>query len=227
MVGCVIVCNGKIIGEGYHENYGSEFTKIDPLFMNQHYEGRRSMVNIDCSKQPHLILWQESTPHEIAHSPSLSLYVSPVEAFNYTKITKVTTYQPVEFLGLTYHESNLLAMCYNMGGYEWPSGKKLYQYCHQRAYNHFIPRTKEDYKVNGKMMMRLIKTGKVDQHTPAYQAKLKEMGIVLPAIAFHKDTPNFVVDLTKMPKVILRDYGYIPRKGDKKEGPIKKFGSYH
>jgi hypothetical protein len=213
--------------KAYHENYGSEFTKIDPLFMNQHYEGRRSMVNIDCSKQPHLILWQESTPHEIAHSPSLSLYVSPVEAFNYTKITKVTTYQPVEFLGLTYHESNLLAMCYNMGGYEWPSGKKLYQYCHQRAYNHFIPRTKEDYKVNGKMMMRLIKTGKVDQHTPAYQAKLKEMGIVLPAIAFHKDTPNFVVDLTKMPKVILRDYGYIPRKGDKKAGPIKKFGSYH
>ena len=103
----------------------------------------------------------------------------------------MTSYQPVEFLGLTYHESNLLAMCYNMGGYEWPSGKKLYQYCHQRAYNHFIPRTKEDYKVNGKMMMRLIKTGKVDQHTPAYQAKLKEMGIVLPAIAFHKDTPNF------------------------------------
>jgi hypothetical protein len=77
------------------------------------------------------------------------------------------------------------------------------------------------------MMMRLIKTGKVDQHTPAYQAKLKEMGIVLPAIAFHKDTPNFVVDLTKMPEVILRDYGYIPRKGDKKVGPIKKFGSYH
>ena len=23
MVGCIIVCNGKIIGEGYHENYGS------------------------------------------------------------------------------------------------------------------------------------------------------------------------------------------------------------
>ncbi|RZD41635.1 MAG: hypothetical protein CXT73_04630 [Methanobacteriota archaeon] len=204
--------------KAYHEANGSEFTKIDPLFMNQHYGGRRSMINIDCSKQPHLIMWQESTPHEIAHSPSLSLYISPVEAFNHTKITKVTTYQPVEFLGLTYHESNLLAMCYGMGGYEWPSGKKLYQYCHQRAYNIFLPRTKEDYKVNGKMMMRLITTGKVDQHTPAYQAKLKEMGIVLPARAFEKDTPKFVVDLTTMPIAILRDYGYIPRKGDKKEG---------
>ena len=58
--------------------------------------------------------------------------------------------------------------------------------------------------------MRLIKTGKVDQHTAEYQAKLKKLGIVLPKVAFAKTTPKFVVDITKFPTKILYDYGFIP-----------------
>ena len=58
--------------------------------------------------------------------------------------------------------------------------------------------------------MRLIKTGKVNQHTKAYQAKLKKLGIVLPKVAFAKTTPNFVVDIANLPIKILRDYGFIP-----------------
>ena len=116
----------------YYDTHGSnEFTMLDPAFMHKHYSGRRRMINIDCRDTPHIILWQESNPHEIADSPSISLYISPVRKFNTRdKIKKVTSYQPVEYLGLTYHESNLLGLCYNMGGYEWPSGKKLYQFAH-------------------------------------------------------------------------------------------------
>ena len=213
----------------YHEKHGSEFTLIDPDYMNKHYPGRRRMINIDCTKQPHLIMWQESNPHEIANSPAISLFLSPVSRFNNTKIKKVTSYQPLEYIGLTYHESDLLGLCYNMGGYEWPSGKKLYQFCHQRAYTHYIPKVKEDYKMNGKFQMKLIKTGKVDQHTAEYKAKLKELGIVLPKVAFEKETPNFVVDIAKLPEKILRDYGFIPNKvvESKKGEVIKKFGSFH
>ena len=61
-----------------------------------------------------------------------------------------------------------------------------------------------------KFQMRLIKTGKVDQHTAEYQAELKKLGIVLPKVAFAKTTPNFVVDITKLPTKILYDYGFIP-----------------
>ena len=198
--------------KAYHERHGSaEFTMIDPAYMHKHYPGRRRMINIDCSKQPHLIMWRESNPHEISHSPSLSLFLSPVKQFNMTPIKSVTSYQPKEYIGLTYHESNLLGLCYNMGGYEWPSGKKLYQFCHQRAYKYYLPKVRSEYKDSvGKFQMKLVKNGKVDQHTPEYQAKLKKLGIILPKIAFAKETPNFVVDITKYPITILRDYGFIP-----------------
>ena len=192
----------------YHDKYGSEFTLLDPDYMHQHYPSRRRMINIDCNKTPHLIMWRESNPHEIAHSPSLSIFISPVRKFNNTKITKVTSYQPLEYLGLTYHESNMLGLCYNMGGYEWPSGKKLYQFCHHRAYNHFMKKVKPYYMNRGKFQQRLINT---NQHTAEYKAKLKDMNIVLPDIA-HKDTPNFVVDITKLPIQILKDYGFITDK---------------
>ena len=198
--------------KAYHEQHGgSEFTMIDPAYMHKHYPGRRRMINIDCSKQPHLIMWRESNPHEISHSPSLSLFLSPVKQFNMTPIKSVTSYQPKEYIGLTYHESNLLGLCYNMGGYEWPSGKKLYQFCHQRAYKYYLPKVRSEYKDSaGKFQMKLVKNGKVDQHTAEYQAKLKKLGIILPKIAFAKETPNFVVDITKYPITILRDYGFIP-----------------
>lgn len=199
----------------YHGENGSEFTLINPDYMHKHYPKRRRMINVDCRDTPHLIMWRESNPHEISHSPSLSLFISPVKKFNNTKISKVTSYQPIEYLGLTYHESDMLGLCYNMGGYEWPSGKKLYQFCHHRAYNHFMKKVKPYYfNKNGKFQQRLITTGKVDQHTAEYQAKLKELGIELPKIAFHKDTPNFVVDITKLPTKILIDYGFIPIKND-------------
>ena len=184
------------------------FTKPTPEFMHQHYPGRRRMVNVTCD-EPHLILWRESNPHEIANSPALSLFISPVEKFNDTKIKYVTSFQPKEYVGLTYHESNLLGLCYNMGGFEWPSGKKLYQFCHVQAYGHYIPMIRKEYKVNGKFQQKLVTTGTVDQHTEEYQRRLRELNIELPSIAFKKETPNFVVDITKYPIQILKDYGFI------------------
>ena len=94
------------------------------------------------------------------------------------------------------------------------SGKKLYQFCHQRAYKWFIPKIKDDYKINGKYQQKLVKNGKIDQHTDQYKEKLKKLNIELPNIAFHKNTPNFVVDITKLPKKILKDYGYKTKVGD-------------
>lgn len=200
----------------YHEKHGgSEFTMIGPEYMHKHYPRRRHMINIDCTKQPHIIMWRESNPHEISHSPSLSIFLSPVSQFNNTRITKVTSYQPAEYIGLTYHESDLLGLCYNMGGFEWPSGKKCYQFCHHRAYKHFIPKIKADYTDgSGKFKMKLVKNGTIDQHTPEYQAKLRELGIALPKVAFYPTTPKFVVDITKLPIQILKDYGFIPDAND-------------
>ena len=207
----------------YYDKHGSnEFTMLDPAFMHKHYSGRRMMVNIDCREMPHMIVWQESNPHEIADSPSISLYISPVRKFNTKdKITKVTSYQPLEYLGLTYHESNLLGLCYNMGGFEWPSGKKLYQFAHIRAYNHYLPKVDGYYKggmKGGRFQQRLVRNGKVDQHTAEYRAKLEKMGIVLPDVAFDESTPNFVVDITELPIQILKDYGFIVEGEDEGEG---------
>jgi len=209
----------------YYKEHGSEFTLVDPDYMHQHYPGRRRMVNVDCDETPHVIMWQESNPHEIAGSPSLSIFVSPVKGFNNTEITKVTSYQPIEYLGLTYHQSDLLGLCYNMGGYEWPSGKKCYQYVHHRAWCHYRDKTKDEYKINGKFRQRLILTGEVDQHTTEYQAKLKEMKIELPEKVFHRSMPNFVVDITKLPITILKDYGFI--KSDKKVDHVKLKSAGH
>ena len=209
----------------YYEEHGSEFTLVDPDYMHQHYPGRRRMVNVDCDETPHVIMWQESNPHEIAGSPSLSIFVSPVKGFNNTEITKVTSYQPIEYLGLTYHQSDLLGLCYNMGGFEWPSGKKCYQYVHHRAWCHYRDKTKDEYKINGKFRQRLILTGEVDQHTTEYQAKLKEMKIELPEKVFHRSMPNFVVDITKLPITILKDYGFI--KSDKKVDHVKLKSAGH
>jgi len=58
--------------------------------------------------------------------------------------------------------------------------------------------------------MKLPLGGKFDQHTAEYKAKLNSLGIVLPKIAFAKSTPNFTTDITKFPKRVLIDYGYIP-----------------
>ena len=99
-----------------------------------------------------------------------------------------------------------------MGGFEWPSGKKLYQFAHIRAYNHYLPKVDGYYKggINGgRFQQRLVRNGKVDQHTAEYRAKLEEMGIVLPDVAFDESTPNFVVDITELPIQILKDYGFI------------------
>ena len=49
-------------------------------------------------------------------------------------------------------------MCFPTDRVKLIHGKKLYQFCHQRAYTHYIPKVKEDYKMNGKFQMRLIKT---------------------------------------------------------------------
>ena len=193
----------------YHDKYGSEFTSIKPEYMHTHFPGRRRMVNIDCNDTPHMILWQESNPHEIASSPSISLYISPVSNFNNTIISNVTSYQPDEFIGLSYHQSNLLALCYNMGGFEWPSGKKLYQFCHHRAYKHFIPKIKNHFTVKNKFKQKLPNNGFINQHSHTYKMKLNSRGIVLPDIAFNSNTPPFYNDISSLPDFILKDYGFI------------------
>ena len=33
---------------------------------------------------------------------------------------------------------------------EWPSGKKLYQFCHQRAYKYYLPKVRSEYKDSGR-----------------------------------------------------------------------------
>ena len=194
------------------------WTKPDPSWMEKHYKGRRRMVTVDCREQPYLILWSESTPHEIAMSPSLSAFISPVETFDKTKVLReqMTSYHPKEYEGLTRHESNLLGCCYNMPGFTWPSGKKAYAFCHSRAYGFYVDRIKSRYVKEGKRSGRktfqqeLIDIGKIDQHTAEYKEALRKRGIKLPDVAFAKNTPNFIVDLLALSDQILKNYGFIP-----------------
>ena len=191
------------------KNGKKEFTKICPIFMNTNYPNRRKVVNVDCGEHPHMIIWKETTPHEIAHSPSISAFISPISNFNNSIIWNVTSFQPNSFNKLTYHQSNLLAICYSMGGGEWPSGKKLYQFCHHRAYTHFNKKIKSTYLVNGKFKMKIITNGTINQHDPQYKEALANRNIVIPEIAFNQDMPKFVVDILSLSDTILKDYGFI------------------
>ena len=217
----------KPIYDLWAKNGCKNWTKPDPIWMQQHYGGRRRMVTVDCTKNPYLILWSESTPHEIALSPSLSAFISPIEKFDKTTITlsSMNSYHPPEYEGITRHESNLLGCCYNMPGYAWPSGKKAYAFCHTRAYNFYMDRVCERYtKINGKgrrtFQQALLANGEIDQHTEEYQAALKARGIQLPKIAFAMSTPNFIVDLLTLPDQTLKNYGFIPTETVKTDAKI-------
>jgi len=182
---------------------------IDPKWMHEHYPDRRRMVTVDCNEHPMLIMWQESTPHEIADSPSLSAFVSPIDKYETDKVDKILSYQPREYLGCTKHETNLLGLCYEMPGFQWPSGKKCYIFCHTRAYCHYMSKIKPEFCTTG-FQMKLI-SGNINQRDPAFRKKLKKRKIKIPEIAFAENMPNFVTDITLWPDEILKDYGFILR----------------
>ena len=172
------------------KNKEKVFTKLN------HHLCTAYQVNVDCEKCPHLIIFRETTPHEIAHAPSISAYISPIENFNTTKIVRKTiSSQPDCFKNLSYHDTNLLAMCYGMGGFEWPSGKKLYQFCHHRVYSYFIKKIKPRYiDSNGKFKMKIIECGTINHHTDEYRNALIKRNIKLPEIIFCEHMPNIVVE---------------------------------
>jgi hypothetical protein len=197
----------------YWKDKGSKnFTKIDPIWMNNNYKNTRKIVTVDCKDNIYLIFFNHVLPHEVALSPSLSAFISPITEFNKTKIKKTCSHHPPEYLGLTKHESNLLGACYNRPGYEWPSGKSAHL-IHHRAYSFYTDRLKDRFILtkddgNKTVQMQLPTHGTVNQKTEDYQRRLKERGIVLPKVAF--TTPNFVVDLLKYSDYELKLYGFIP-----------------
>ena len=204
----------------WKENGSKNFLKIDPNWMNENYGPNaecvttRKIITVDCKDAIHLIFFNHVLPHEIALSPSLSAFISPITEFNKSNIKKICSFHPAEYLGLTKHESNLLGACYNRPGYEWPSGKSAHL-IHHRAYNFYIDRLKDRYlktKPDGKktIQMQLPTHGTINQKTEDYQRRLKERGIVLPKIAFAENTPKFVVDLLKRSNYELKLYGFIP-----------------
>lgn len=189
------------------------FTNIDPAFMNNTYPGCRRIVDVDCSKHIHLIIFRESIPHEIASSPSISIFISPIKEFDQRK-ESITSFHPPEYKDLTKHETNILGYCYNRNGITWPSGKKSWAFCHNRAYKHWVTKIKSRYIGKNNMgkdtlKMQLPEGGKHDQHTIEYQEKLKERNIILPNVAFEVTTPNFILDIASLPTAILKDHGFI------------------
>lgn len=189
------------------KNKNAEFVKIDPAWMHKHYPNKRRIIEVDCNQEPMLIVWNESTPHEIVNSPALSCFISPIEEYTHDIIRNVTSFQPIEYKNLTQHESNLVGLCYQLPGSHWPSGKKAYSFCHTRAYSHYLPKVRPEFIENGKFRMKLI-SGNVDQHTDEYQQALKNRNIKLPEIVFKEETPNFVTNILDWPDSILSDYGF-------------------
>jgi len=189
------------------------FTNIDPPFMNTAYQGCRRIVDVDCSKHIHLIIFRECIPHEIANSPSISIFISPIKEFD-QRCESITSIHPPQYNNLTKHETNLLGYCYNRNGVVWPSGKKSWGFCHTRAYNHWVKKVKPRYieknnKGKDTIAMQLPEGGAFDQHTIEYQEKLKARKIKLPAIAYAATTPNFLVDIASLPEIILKEHGFI------------------
>tara|TARA_A100001015_G_scaffold320415_1_gene446688 strand:- start:1353 stop:2546 length:1194 start_codon:yes stop_codon:yes gene_type:complete len=206
----------KPLYEYYVKKGSKSFTNIDPKFMNKTYPNSRRIVDVDCSKTIHLIIFRECIPHEIANSPSISIFISPIKEFN-NKTEFITSYHPPEYNNLTIHETNLLGYCYNRNGVNWPSGKKSWAFCHIRAYKHWVEKIKPRYisknnKGNNTIVMQLPEGGKFNQHTKEYQDKLKSRNIILPKIAFKSTTPNFIVDIANLPESILKDHGFIQKK---------------
>ena len=66
----------------YIDKGKKEFTKIDINWMEKFYSNCRKEVNIDCNESPVLIMWRETTPHEIASSPAFIIYFI-TKSFNY------------------------------------------------------------------------------------------------------------------------------------------------
>ena len=186
-----------------------EFTLIDPKWMNENYPGRRRIVKVECNNHPMLIIWQESTPHEIVGSPALSCFISPITDYNHSTVKTTTSFQPVEYKNLTQHETNLVGLCYGIPGSHWPSGKKAYAFCHTRAYSHYIPKIKPEFVVNGKFQMKLPSHGTINQHAQEFKDEIAKRGITLPTILFNKNTPNIVHNILEWSDVILSDFGFI------------------
>ena len=69
--------NLKPLYDYWKKSGGKEFTNLNPKWMEDNYPNCRKVINIDCTECPVIIIWRETTPHEIALSPSLSLYISP------------------------------------------------------------------------------------------------------------------------------------------------------
>ena len=207
------VRNCSAMEKYWQEKGARNFTKIDPTWMNKYYGDCRRIITTNCKDNIHLIFFNHVLPHEIALSPSLSAFISPITEFNKTKIKKICSFHPPEYLGLTKHESNLLGACYNRPGYEWPSGKSAHL-IHHRAYSFYISRLKERFlklKDGNKpsIQMQLPTHGKINQKDTTYRLKLQERGIRIPSVAFEPTTPNFVVDLLTRSDYELRLYGFI------------------
>ena len=194
----------------YCESKGNkEFTKIDPLWMNSNYPDCRREINIDCNSSPAIIIWRENIPHEIALSPSLSLYISPTKTFDKISKCKPNTLQPIEYTNLSRHDSNLLGMCYGLSGGFWPSGKKTYMFCHQRSISHWLPKIKDYYKEGTKLRCKLITNGEINQHSDEFKQKILERNIYLPEIIYNSNMPKINLDITNLSDTILKGYGYM------------------
>ena len=181
--------------------------------MQNTYPGCRRIVDVDCSENIHLIIFRECIPHEIADSPSISIFVSPIKKYDTSKVS-ISSFHPPEYRGLTKHETNLLGFCYHRNGVCWPGGKKSWAFCHNRAYTHWIKKVKPRYIQKNKqgkdtIMMQLPICGKFDQHSLNYRLRLADRKIKLPAVAYLSTTPNFIVDIASLPTAILQDYGFI------------------
>ncbi len=194
------------------EKGSKSFTNIDPEFMNTTYPNSRRIVDVDCSEIINLIIFRECIPHEIANSPSISIFISPIKEFDQNK-ESTTSFHPPEYDELTKHETNKLGYCYNRNGIVWPSGKKSWAFCHNRAYKHWVGKIKPRYIGKNKLgndtiKMQLPEGGEYDQHTVEYQEKLKSRNIILPKVAFELTTPNFILDIANLPEAILMDHGF-------------------
>jgi hypothetical protein len=194
------------------EKGSKSFTNIDPEFMNTTYPNCRRIVDVDCRETINLIIFRECIPHEIANSPSISIFISPIHEFQ-QNIESTTSFHPPEYDGLTKHETNKLGYCYNRNGIAWSSGKKSWAFCHNRAYKHWVGKIKPRYivknaKGNDTIKMQLPEGGEYDQHTVEYQDKLKSRNIILPKVAFDLTTPNFILDIANLPEAILMDHGF-------------------
>jgi hypothetical protein len=186
------------------------FVTLDHEWMAKTYPGCRRVIKVDATRGPVLVMWHENTPHEVTQAvdANYTFYLSPggYRMCNAEKPVFVPGHAGqagayTAQIGRLPRELMALSAVYGVHGGLWPSDKPCYV-VHGRAVARWLPDSVDPSAgPDNYPWKRLPQHGTVNQHDPAYRARLRAAGFDLPDFLFDPDMPPFVHDPLTFPRV--------------------------